>query len=97
MGESYARRFGYEMTTQTKLYMDKELATLLAKRDGSFEWNERVMTRTNFIREGIEQGAFKPMQKSTTKMPADCRQGKRKRLLKVDMLAADMTEIPTPK
>ena len=87
-----------KMTRPTKLYMGYESAILLAKKDGSFAWNKHVMIRTNYTGEGIEQGVVKPMHKSTTKMPADMlTKQKVTRLLKVDMLAAGMMEIPKPK
>ena len=98
MSEGYARRFGHEMTTPTKLYMDNELATFLAKRDGSFERSKCVMIRTNFIREGIEQRSG--LADAQADHEDACRlltKQKVTRLLKVDMLAAGMMEIPKPK
>jgi hypothetical protein len=86
--------FGHKMLTPTKLYMDNESAILMAEKDGSFARNKHVMIRRNYTREGIRDKIVVPAHKSTTKMPADMlTKAKVSRLLKVDMLAAGMTEI----
>ena len=87
--------FGKKMETPTALFMDNESAILLTKKDGHFLKNKHVMIRRNYTREGIEMKVVKPMHKVTTQMPADMlTKMKVSRLLKVDMLAAGMIELP---
>jgi hypothetical protein len=86
--------FGHTMLTPTRLYMDNDSAILMAEKDGSFARNKHVLIRKNYTREGIRDKIVVPAHKDTTKKPADMlTKAKVSRLLKVDMLAAGMTEI----
>ena len=90
--------FGKKMEAPTALFMDNESAILLAKKDGHFLKNKHVMIRRNYTRECIEMKVVKPMHKVTTQMPAYMlTKMKVSRLLKVDILVAEMIKYPKTK